>query len=42
MLTDLQRYNQENDLNCQKFMAIFTGTLGLVTGLMSIATYAHG
>ena len=39
LLTDLQRSTKRGDVNCQKFMGIFTGVLGLVMGIYSLAEF---
>jgi len=38
--TDLQRSTRKGDLNCQKFMAIFTGIIGTITNLIALSAYA--
>lgn len=40
--TDIQRSTRRGDMNCQKFMGIFTGFLGLFTTLASLSAYADG
>lgn len=42
LATDVQRSTPAGDLNCQRFFGIFTGILGLATGLISLATYGAG
>jgi hypothetical protein len=38
--TDLQRSTRKGDLNCQKFMAILTGTIGTITNLIALSSYS--
>jgi hypothetical protein len=40
--TDLKRSTKKGDLNCQKFMALFTGILGTITTLSSISLFLDG
>lgn len=40
--TDLQRSTRAGDLNCQKFMALFTGFVGTISTLVALSTYADG
>jgi len=40
--TDIQRSTRRGDMNCQKFMGIFTGFLGFFTTIASLSAYADG
>lgn len=40
IMTNVQRSTRAGDLNCQKFMALFTGLLGGLSTLSTLATYA--
>lgn len=40
LMTDFQRSTRKGDLNCQKFMAIFTGILGTITNLTALSSYS--
>ena len=40
--TDLQRSTVKGDLNCQKFMGMFTGLMGAFSTLIALSTYADG
>jgi len=42
LTTDIQRSTIEGDVNCQKFLGIFTGLLGTATTLASLSTFADG
>jgi hypothetical protein len=42
LATDLQRSTRKGDLNCQKFMALFTGFVGTISTLVALSTYADG
>ena len=38
--TDIQRSTVRGDMNCQKFMGIFTGVLGCVSTIAALSAYA--
>lgn len=40
--TDIQRSTRAGDLNCQKFMALFTGIMGTITTLIALSSYSDG
>ncbi|CAE7569301.1 unnamed protein product [Symbiodinium microadriaticum] len=40
--TDLQRSTIKGDLNCQKFMGMFTGFVGTMSTLIALSSYADG
>jgi hypothetical protein len=42
MGTNLQRSKKEGDMNCQKWMAIFTGVIGIFSNLGTISNYMAG
>eukprot|EP00602_Paraphysomonas_sp_CaronLab_P003478 CAMPEP_0185024610 /NCGR_PEP_ID=MMETSP1103-20130426/7760_1 /TAXON_ID=36769 /ORGANISM="Paraphysomonas bandaiensis, Strain Caron Lab Isolate" /LENGTH=207 /DNA_ID=CAMNT_0027557627 /DNA_START=158 /DNA_END=781 /DNA_ORIENTATION=+ len=42
LATDFQRSTVKGDLNCQKFMGIFTGVVGTITTLAALSSYADG
>ena len=42
LATDIQRSTRKGDLNCQKFMALFTGFMGTISTLVALSTYADG
>lgn len=40
--TDIQRSTRAGDLNCQKFMALFTGLAGGLSSMVTLLNYADG
>ena len=42
LTTDIQRSTVRGDMNCQKFMGIFTGILGCVSTMAALSAYAEG
>lgn len=40
LLTDLRRRNADQDTNCDKFLAIFTATLGFCTATSTVAEFS--
>ena len=40
--TDMKRTTRKGDMNCQKFMAMFTGIVGSISTLIALSSYVEG
>lgn len=40
--TDMKRATRRGDMNCQKFMAMFTGIMGSLSTLIALSSYVDG
>lgn len=40
--TDIQRSTREGDMNCQKFVGVFTAFMGALTTIVAMRSYAEG